>query len=82
MESTFITDKCLVYYDENSIIVRGLLQYSVYETKDPETLIEAFGIDRLNLGEEYSALVEMKFIPDIDHTDFKSFNLTSISMYK
>ena len=82
MESTFITDKCLVYYDENSIIVRGLLQYSVYETKDSETLIEAFGIDRLNLGEEYSALVEMKFIPDIDHTDFETFNLTSISMYK
>lgn len=80
MESKWNTDSCLLYYDENSFIVRGQLLFTVYESDDLAAIQNAFYLDELELGKESSVILEMHFIPDIDKNDFSTYTIANCTV--
>lgn len=79
MESTFITDKSLVYYDGMNVIVRGQLIYTVYEAKDTKALAELLGEESIEIGTEYESIIEMYLLPGKDNIDFKNYKLMGLT---
>ena len=80
MEAEFQTDKCMVYYDENTTIVRGMLEYTIFECEELDTLQKLFQIEHMELGQPYSIILEMHFIPAENNEDFSSYRLTDIDI--
>lgn len=78
IEAEYTTDKCMLYYDENAVILRGLLTFTVYESEDIESIEKIFGINQIKMGEEYSTVVEYYFIPSLYSEDFESYRIARI----
>lgn len=78
IEAEYTTDKCMLYYDENAVILRGLLTFTVYESEDIESVEKIFGIDQIKMGEEYSVVVEYYFVPSLYSEDFESYRIAQI----
>jgi len=79
MESKFITDKCMVYYDNYNTIIRGQLFFTIYECNDLEYLEKLFEIENIKLGEENSILMELYLgstVNDIKSTEYKINTIT------
>lgn len=79
MESTFITDKSLVYYDGMDVIVRGQLIYTVYEAKDTKALAELLGEESIEIGTEYESIIEMYLSPGKDNIDYENYKLMGLT---
>lgn len=80
MEASLQTDKCLVYYDRHSIILRGLLTFSVYESNDINAIKDAFDLDDLQYGKSYSVVTEMYFVPDGIISSYEDYRLASLEV--
>lgn len=80
MEASLQTDKCLVYYDRHSIILRGLMTFSVYESNDINAIKDAFGLDDLQYGKSYSVVTEMYFVPDGIISSYEDYRLASLEV--
>lgn len=81
MEAEMITDKCLVYMDEHSYIVRGLLRYTVYESEDTNALAEMLGMNLIKKGETYYQIVEVNLIPDeCYYEDYANYKISELKM--
>lgn len=79
MESTFVTDKSLVYYDGMDVIVRGQLIYTVYEAKDTKALAELLGEESIEIGTEYESIIEMYLSPGKDNIDYENYKLMGLT---
>lgn len=80
MESEYISDKCLVYYDENQLIVRGILYFTVYEGTDLGPLESLMNIDNIELGKEYSVIIETYMMSDEYYKDYSSYKVNQIDI--
>ena len=79
IEAELITDKCLVFYDENKVIVRGLLTFTVYETEDIESLKKSFLSSKLEIGKANTVLVDFEFVPGSNNKDFSKYSLVCVT---
>lgn len=81
MESEYISDKCLVYYDENQLIVRGILYFTVYEASDLNPIESLMGIDDIELGKEYSVIIETYMTSEESYwKDYSNFKINQINI--
>ena len=62
LEASSITDKSLVFYDNNMLIVRAMLYVTPYECDSLEKLSSVFGIEDMALGESYSKMIEVSYV--------------------
>ena len=80
MEASMQTDKCMVYYDQNTLIVRGMITFSISECNNIEELRNAYGMENMQLGKDYSVIVEVHMEPDEDRTDYSSYNIATFEI--
>lgn len=80
MEASMQTDKCMVYYDQHTLIVRGMMTFSINECTSIETLSDSFNIENLQLGKDYSVIVEIHMVPSVDRTEYESYNMASFEI--
>ncbi|MEE1255589.1 MAG: hypothetical protein UHN47_03635 [Lachnospiraceae bacterium] len=80
MEASMQTDKCMVYYDQNALIVRGMLTFTITECDSIEELRNAYGMENMQLGKDYSVIVEVHMVPDEDKTDYESYNMATFEI--
>lgn len=80
MEAEFYTDKCMVFYDDLRVIVRGQLVFTVYGGNDLGTLQQYFGLDSLEQGKEYAVILEMEFINKTNSQDYATYKLSGINL--
>ena len=80
MESDVYTDKCMVFYDENSYIVRSALYITPYECDDLIQLAALLKQDEISLGTTYRILVETSYVTISDGTDFSDFSIREIRL--
>lgn len=80
IEASLQTDKCLVYYDRHSIILRGLLTFSVYESDDMDAIKEAFHINDLQYGKSYCVVMEMYFVPGGITSSYGDYYMTRLEV--
>lgn len=83
LEGEFITDKSLIYSREDipgSYIVRGILHFSVIEADDLDMLQDYFGIDDIEVGREYSYMIETEIMQGIDLFDIADERITEFSI--
>lgn len=79
MESEFQTDKCMVYYDDYSEIVRGQLIFTIYECDNLEDIEKEFNIQNIELGTEYSVVLEFYYSTNEDVTDYDGYKLSGVN---
>lgn len=82
MEAEFYTDKCMVFYDDAKVIVRGQMVFSVYGGSESnlDTLRECFGLESMEQGEEYAIVLEMEYISKSNVENYDVFQLAGISL--
>lgn len=80
LESDVYTDKCMVFYDENSYIVRSALYITPYECDDLIQLAALLKQDEISLGTTYRILVETSYVTIADGTDFSDFSIREIRL--
>lgn len=80
MEAELATDKCMVFYDEGMLIVRGELVFAVYSSDDFTTFKENLGIEDLAVGNRKSCVVELEFRNSDNRTDFDSYKLCGLKI--
>lgn len=80
MEASLQTDKCLVYYDRHSIILRGLLTFSVYESDDMEAIKDSFNLEDLQYGKRYAVVTEMYFVPGGSIESYGDYRLARLEI--
>lgn len=78
MESELITDKCMVFYDNYSVRVRGLLLFTVYECDDLDKLAEIFNLEKLEYGRENAVVIDFNFTSGESWKDCSSYKLQSL----
>lgn len=78
METDIITDKSLIFYDQNNYIVRCMLYLTPYECDDVESLAQVLGVERIELGETYSKIVEVSYVTMEDGSDFNEYRIAEI----
>lgn len=79
LETEITTDKCLVYYDNGSLIVRCMLFITPYETDSLEDLAQILRLDSVELGEEYSKIVEVSYVTMTDGADMNDYKISEIT---
>lgn len=83
LEGEFITDKSLIYSREDipgSYVVRGILHFTVIEADNLDMLQEYFGINDIELGREYSYMIETEIMQGIDLFDIADERITDFSI--
>lgn len=80
MEAEFYTDKCMVFYDNSSVIVRGQLVFTAYGDKGLETLQQYFGRESMEPGKEYAVVMEMELISKTNAYDYDTYQLCGIKL--
>lgn len=80
MDAEFYTDKCMVFYDDAKVIVRGQLVFTVYGGNDLKTLQEYFDLESLEQGSEYAIVLEMEYISKSDAKDYASYKLCGLTL--
>ena len=75
MEAKFTTDKCMIFYDEGKVIVRGEFVFAVYNSDDLDTLKTNFGMDDLENGDRRSCVMELEFISSLNREDYTTYKL-------
>lgn len=78
METEIITDKSLIFYDQNNFIVRCMLYITPYECDDVESLAQVLGVESIDLGETYSKIVEVSYVTMDDGSDFNQYRIAEI----
>lgn len=78
MEAVYTTDKCMLYYDENAVILRGLITFTVYESDDIETVGNFFELKQIKKGVEYNVVAEYYFVPSLYINDFDGYKISQI----
>lgn len=79
-EASFTTDKSLVYYDEHRIYVRGQLLLKVFRCKDMDKLAQTLGFGEMEAGKQYSLVLEISMIPQMDKDDYETYQISGISV--
>lgn len=80
MEADYYTDKCMVFYDESRVIVRGQLVFRVYGSNDLSILQEYFGLESMEPGKEYAAILELEYISKSNAYDYDTYKLSGINL--
>lgn len=79
MESEFVSDQSLVYYDDYSEIIRGELLVTFYEG-DMKKIGETLGIDKMQKNKQYAIIMDVYTTPDMDYTDHSSYKIEKIDV--
>lgn len=78
IETTVITDKSLVYYDNDCFMVRAMVYITPYECDHPEQLASVFGLESVELGETYAKMAEVSYVTMKDGVDFNEYSVSGI----
>lgn len=78
LETTVITDKSLVYYDNDCFIVRAMVYITPYECDHPEQLAKVLGLESVVLGEKYAKMAEISYVTMKDGVDFNEYHISGI----
>lgn len=80
MEGELTTDKCMVFYDEGMLIVRGEFVFAVYSSDDFDTFKSNFGMKDLSIGTRKSCVMELEFLSPVNRADYNSYKLCGIKI--
>ena len=73
IETQAYSDKCMVFYDEGSDIVRAKVTFVVYNCKDIEGLEAFLGVDDIEIGKPFSIILDIYMTADMNIEDRSSF---------
>lgn len=82
LETTVLTDKSLIYYDNDCFIVRAMLYITPYECDHPEQLASVLGLDDIELGKKYSKMIEVSYVTMNDGVDFNDYHIAGFEILK
>lgn len=79
MEAQLYTDKCMVFFDESRVIVRGQMAFRVYGSGNTDILKNHLGLDAIEPGEKYTVILELEFISKSNAYDYDTYQLCKIN---